>query len=342
MLLGTSLSILVVLATVRVIALVAIAAFIAIVLAPPVRHLQNRLGGRRSLASAIVVFTTLATVAGVVALFVVPVRTQLVAIITDLPGTVHRAALGKGPIGGIVNKLHLEQYVKDHEQELSRAAGELSQSTFQTARAVFTVAVAFVTTTLLTFFFLAQAPAMAATARGVIPARRWPQVARVATDAASAVSGYMIANLLISLVAGGAAFICLLTLGVPGPVILALLVATTDLIPLVGATIGAAVCVIAAYLHSPVAGLIALIFFVVYQQVENGLIYPWMMARKVKVNPLLVLLSVLVAVELFGILGALLAVPVSGALQVCVIAVRQPRLIEHLVLPDNYLDEEQG
>ena len=75
-------------------------------------------------------------------------------------------------------------------------------------------------------------------------------------------------------------------------------VAFADLLPLVGATLGALVGVLAAYLHSPTAGLISLIFFVVYQQVENGMIYPWLMARKVKINPLSVLLSVLLAVVL--------------------------------------------
>jgi predicted PurR-regulated permease PerM len=132
-----------------------------------------------------------------------------------------------------------------------------------------------------------------------------------------------------------AAFVCLLALGVPSPVVLALWVAFADLIPLVGATLGAAVCVLVAYLQSPAAGLIALIFFIVYQQIENGVIYPSIMARTVKVNPLVILLGVLVAVELFGIVGALLAVPVSGALQVIVTAVRQERQREQLVLPDN-------
>jgi predicted PurR-regulated permease PerM len=145
--------------------------------------------------------------------------------------------------------------------------------------------------------------------------------------------------LIISLIAGVAAFVCLVALGVPSPVVLALLVAVADLIPMVGATVGAAVCVIAAYLHSPSAGLISVIFFVVYQQIENGILYPWIMARKVKVNPLGILLSVLLAVELFGIFGALLAVPVSGAMQVIVVAIRQERQREQLVLPDNITDD---
>ena len=218
------------------------------------------------------------------------------------------------------------------------AADKLSGSAFDTAQTVFGIAVAFVTITLITFLLLSQSAAMSRAALGVVPRRRRASAQRVAGDAAGAVSGYMIGNLLISLIAGVAGFICLVALGVPSPVVLALWVAFADLIPLVGATLGAFVAVIAAYLHSPTAGIVALVFFIIYQQVENGVIYPWLMARKVNINPLGVLLSVLLAVELFGLIGALLAVPVSGALQVVVKAVRRERPLEQLVLPTDYLE----
>ena len=334
--LGTYVSIVLLLAVVRIIAWIAIAGFMAVVLAPLVGRLDRRLGGRRTLATGIVVFGTLIAWAGVIALFVMPVRTQLVHILTDLPGTVHDAASGRGPVGHIVHRLHIESYVKDNESKLARAADRLSVSSFEVIQTVLSAAFAFVTITLLTFLFLSQSAAIGRAGENLIPYRRRAAAQRIASDAAGAVSGYVIGNLIISLIAGIAAFACLVALGVPSPVVLALFVAVADLIPLVGATLGAAVCVIAAYLHSPTAGLISVIFFVVYQQIENGALYPWIMARKVNVNPLGILLSVLLAVEVFGILGALLAVPVSGALQVVVTAVRQERKREQLVLPDNF------
>ena len=235
--------------------------------------------------------------------------------------------------------MHLESYVKDNEAELTRAADRLTSSSFDTAKIMLSAAFAFITITLITSSFLTQSAAMARTARGLNPRRQHTRVIRVASDAAAAVSGYMIGNLLISAIAGVSVFVCLVALGVPSPVVLALWVAFADLLPLVGATLGASVSVLAAYLHSPTAGLISLIFFVVYQQVENGMIYPWLMARKVKVNPLSVLLSVLLAVELFGIVGALLAVPISGAVQVVVKAARQNYSRVQLVLPDSMLGE---
>ncbi len=335
---ATYVLIVVLLAATRIVMWIAIAGFMAIVLAPLVRRVNDHTGGRRTLATGTVVASTLLLLVGVVALFVLQVKTQLVNIITDLPGTVHDAAAGRGPVGNIVHKLHIESYVKANEAKLANAADHLSQPSFQTAQTVLSAAFAFITITLLTFLFLSQSSAIGRAVQSIIPYRRRASAQRIGSDAAAAVSGYVIGNLIISLIAGVAAFGCLVVLGVPSPVVLALFVAVADLIPLIGATLGASVCVIAAYLHSPTAGLISLIFFVVYQQIENGALYPWIMARKVKVNPLAVLLSVLVAVELFGMVGALLAVPVSGALQVIVIAVRQERQREHLVLPDNFAE----
>ena len=333
--LATYILLVLVLAAARIIAWVAVAGFFAIVLAPLVRRVQAKVGDRRTVATSIVVLSTLAAMVGVITLFILPVRSQLVNVLTDLPGTVRDAARGRGPIGNLVKKLHIESYVQHNEVKLAKAAAKLNDYSVETATTVISVALAFITITLITFLFLSQSEAMGRAAMNVMPHRRRASVRRIAVEAAGAVSGYVIGNLLVSLVAGVAAFICLVSVRVPSPVVLALFVAFADLIPLVGATLGAAVCVLAAFLYSPTAGLVSLIFFIIYQQVENGLIYPWIMARKVNVNPLVILLSVLVGVELFGILGALLAVPASGALQVIIKAVRQEHGREQLVLPDN-------
>lgn len=337
--LGTYVLLTIVLATVRVLVWVSIAGFFAIVLAPAVRFVQRSLGGRRTLATCLVMFFALAATIGILMLFLLPVRSQLIAIISDLPGTVKEAADGKGPIGQLVQRLNIDSYVQDNEAQLVRAAQNLSDSPLDTAQTVLSAVFGLVSILLMSTLFLTQSEPMGRAFLGIVPRRRRATVKVIATDAAGAVSGYMVGNLLVSLIAGVSAFACLTALGVPSPVVLALWVAFADLIPMVGATIGAAACVLAAYLHSPSAGLIALIFFVIYQQIENGVIYPWLMARKVQVNPLMVLLSVLLAVELFGIVGALLAVPFSGALQVIVKAIRRERPVEQLlVLPDSVTD----
>jgi len=103
---------------------------------------------------------------------------------------------------------------------------------------------------------------------------------------------------------------------VPYAGLISLFVAVADLIPLVGATLGAIVAALAASIHSIPALIAVVIFFVVYQQLENHLLQPLILSRTVKLNPLTVLISILVAVELAGILGAFLAIPVAGMIQV--------------------------
>jgi predicted PurR-regulated permease PerM len=322
----------VVLITVQVIAWISIAAFAAVVLAPAVGRVQARVGGRRALATGIVVFTALAAVVGLLCLFLIPVRSQLIDTFTDLPGTVRDAADGRGTFGRLVVRLHLSTYVQDHEAELRDAADRLSSSSFELATALIRGLIAAVTITVVAFLLLSQSDALGKATLGVVPAHRRDSVKRVALDAGRAISSYMVGNLLISLIAGTTAFVCLVLLGVPAAFVLAVWVAFVDLVPLVGAILGAVVAIGAAFLHSTTAGIIATVFFIVYQQLENSMIYPAVMARRVKVNPLVVLLSFLLGVTIFGWIGALLAVPVSGAILVAMKSIQQERRQERLVV----------
>jgi len=323
-----------VLAALTVLGLVVISGFLAIVLAPLVRRVEAHIGGRRTVATAIVVLSSALGLVGVIALFVWPVRTQLITSITDLPGTIEAAGRGRGPFGSLVSKLNLSEYVQDNQTSLTRAAERLRGSNIELVQVVVTAIIAFITIVVVAFAFLLQAPALAAGAISLVPHRRQEAVRRVGAEIGHAISGYMIGNLLISLVAGATAFVTLLLLGVPSPVVLALWVAFADLIPLVGATLGALVAVFAAFLHNSTAGVVAVIFFIVYQQFENSVLQPAVMSRTVRVSALVVILSVLLGVELFGIVGALLAIPVAGSVQIVVKAIRDERMRDRLHLAE--------
>jgi predicted PurR-regulated permease PerM len=161
-----------------------------------------------------------------------------------------------------------------------------------------------------------QGPTLVASWLAALPERRQEHVRRVAADCSRAVVGYMTGNLLISVIAGTLTYIVLWIMGVPYKGVVALFVGFADLIPLVGATLGAIVAVGVAALHSLPAAIVALVFFIVYQQAENHLLQPVIMSRTVQLNALAVLVSVLIGVELFGFLGALLAIPVAGVISV--------------------------
>ena len=134
---------------------------------------------------------------------------------------------------------------------------------------------------------------------------------------ATAIGNYVAGALLQATVAGVTSYIMLLILGVPFALPLAVIVFLLDLIPLVGATLGAIIVgIVTVFSDFPVDTVIWTVFAIVYQQVENNVIQPRIQARAVQLDPLIVLTSVLFGSALFGVLGALLAIPVAAALQI--------------------------
>jgi len=170
----------------------------------------------------------------------------------------------------------------------------------------------------LSYLMVLEAPKIVSGFLALFPARRAERIGRVGHDCAKTVTGYLTGNLLISVICGSLSYAVLLAMDVPYAGLIALFVGLADLVPLVGATLGAVVATGAAFAESTTAGVVVLVFFVIYQQLENHLLQPLIFSRTVKLNPLTVLIAILVAVELAGILGALLAIPVAGILQILV------------------------
>jgi predicted PurR-regulated permease PerM len=302
----------------RIIAWLAVAGFFTVVLAPAVDAVQHRLHLRRALATSLVFFTGLALVVGMLYLFIRPVVDQVSGFIDDLPDRVEEARDGRGPLGDLVKRYDLDQYLDENEDRIQEAVSSAGTPAIGVARSVFNGVFAFITILVLTFLMLLRGPELTAGILTLIPDWHRERVRLVAGDSARAVSGYMLGNLLISLVAGLATYVFLLIAGVPSAEVLALWVAFADLIPMVGATLGAIPTVAVAFLHSTPAGIATLIFYIVYQQFETHVLQVSIMSRTLDVNPLTVLVSVLAGIELFGFLGALLALPVAGVIQVVV------------------------
>ncbi len=304
-------------ATGRVLTYLVVALFFAVVLTPPVDFLQYKMRIRRGIATMIVILIGIALLAGLIYAFVKPLVDQASNFSRDLPQYVEDAREGRGPIGDIVKRYDLEQKVEDNQDKIQQAVTDFGENGLDIVRRIFSTIVAALTVMVLTILILIEGPTLSKNALDLLPdERRKTRARRVAVDACRAVSGYVFGNLLISLIAGTAAWLVLFILGVPYAEVLGLFVGFADLIPLVGATLGAIPTVAFAFLYSIPAGIVMTIFFIVYQQFENHVLQVTIMARTVKLNPLAVLVSVLVGVELFGFLGALLAIPAAGVIQV--------------------------
>ena len=133
------------------------------------------------------------------------------------------------------------------------------------------------------------------------------------------IGGYVTGNLAISLIAGITSTAVLLILGVPYAVALGLLVAILDLIPLAGATIAAVIVSTIGFIDSTTSGIVLIIFFILYQQLENHVLQPVVYGRTVLLSPLAVLIAVLIGAQIAGVIGALAAIPVAGAIQVILV-----------------------
>jgi predicted PurR-regulated permease PerM len=300
----------------RVIIWLIVALFFAIVLNPAVDFLVTRARFRRGLATTVVFIAGLALMAGLVTLFVTPLIAQGQQFAEDLPAYVEDAREGRGAIGQLVERYNLEDRIRESSGRVQEYLSEAGSRTVEIVGAVGTAVAALLTIFVMTLLMLLEGPRLLRSASEALPAHRRDRVRAVAADSAKAITGYMAGNLLISVVAGTLTFVFLLIIGVPFAGVLALFTAIMDLVPLVGATLAAVVVTITAFFHSTGAGIASIVFFVLYQQLENHVLQPIVQSKTVKLSPLVVLVAVIMGVELAGILGALLAIPVAGVIQV--------------------------
>ena len=301
----------------HVVAWIFIATFLALALNPAVDWLERRFGGRRGLATGLVFIAALVAIAGIGALFIPTLVNQVNDFANKVPDYLDDLTKGRGRLGFLQSKYHLVDKARDALREGgARKLFGLSGTALAVTKGVITTVVATVTIAFMTFFMLLEGPAWVDRGYGLLQPQSQPRWRAVGRDVYRTVGGYVTGNLLISLIAGTATAIVLFATGVPYALALGLIVGILDLIPLAGATIAAIIVGIVAFLHSIVAGIVVVVFFIIYQQVENHLLQPIVYGRTVQLSPLAVLISVLIGAELAGVLGALAAIPVAGSLQV--------------------------
>ena len=293
-----------------------IAGFFAVILSPAVDFLEHRLRFKRSLASLVVFFLGVAIFAAMLYAFIRPLVDQATQFSDKFPAYVADAKAGRGPVGHLVKRYKIDDYLRRNDAKLRKGVSSAGKPALSIAKSLVNGVVALLTILVLTFLMLIQGPSMMEGGLNALSPPRQERVRQVGADCAKAITGYMAGNLLISLIAAIVTFFGLWAFGVPFRGVLALWVAFADLIPLVGATLGAVASISVAFIHSTTAGVGMLIIYIVYQQFENHVLQVSIMARTVKINPLVVLVSVLIGVELFGLLGALLAIPAAGVIQV--------------------------
>jgi predicted PurR-regulated permease PerM len=301
----------------QVLVWILVAAFFAVALNPVVDWVQLRMPRcKRTLATLAVFLVVFALLGGLIAMFVVPLAREGGRFLDELPNLGEEIQNGRGPLGRLADRYNVLEYVRSHSGELRGYVPGLGGGTVAILRGAVTTIAGIITIFVLAYLIVLQAPKISSGTLGQLDARRADRLRRVGRACARTITGYISGNLLISVIAATLTYLTLTLLNVPFAALIALFVGITDLIPLVGATLGAVVATIVGFTQSVTAGIILIIFFIAYQQVENHLLQPLVFSRTVRLNPLTVLVAIVIAAELAGIVGALLAIPVAGMIQI--------------------------
>jgi predicted PurR-regulated permease PerM len=310
----------------QVILLIIVAGFVALILNPLVVFLQRSGLRRRGLAVSVVTLVALLAFIGLTIAFGVPLVDGITHFADGLPGYVRSAEHGHGWIGRLVVKYHIQHWVEMNYPRIASFGKSLAGPALSVGKGAFSVVLDLLVIFVLTLLLLLEGPQLRRGVLRALPPARAQRWSYVAGQVSRSVTGYMLGNFLTSLIAGTVVFVALVLVGVPYPQLWAVWVALVDFLPMIGGALAGIPTVLFAAGHSLTAGIVTLVVFLVYTQLENHILNPVVMSRTVKVSPLLVLLSLLVGASLGSWIGgvfgafvaALISIPAAGALQVLV------------------------
>ncbi|HWE66985.1 MAG TPA: AI-2E family transporter [Acidimicrobiales bacterium] len=309
-----------------------VAFFLALLLTPATRFLRRR-GMSHGMAATVVFLGGLLVLGGLVYLFASPLVSSAVHFGHQIPDLIKNARKGRGPLGRLVYRLHLQKYLSEGSTAITKQLTKVLKpaTAFSVGAAAVSSVVTVATIAVLTFFAMLEAPRLFHGVLSLFRPHTAMRLSRVVNESMRSVTGYMLGNFLTSVIAGIVVGVTLAILGVPFSLLLGVFVALVDLLPLVGGLLAGLPVVIIAAIHSVPAGIIMLVVFLVYQQIENHILNPVIMSRTVRLNPFWVLVAVLVGSSLGGrissglgtFVGALIGIPVGGALQVVIREIRR-------------------
>jgi predicted PurR-regulated permease PerM len=288
-----------------------VAFFIAAGLNPSVRFFERR-GMRRAWAVLTVIVLVVAALALFLVAFVPVITDQVRAISNSAPGWLDSLQRSRR-----IQQLNDDYHVIDRIREYV-TGGDFVSSIFGGALGVgLAVLGALANTfviTVMTLYFLAGLDKAKGALYRLAPASRRDRVTKLGDRVIEGIGGYVSGAFIVALCAGISSLIFLFVVGMGDyAVALAFVVALLDVIPMIGATLGAVIVSAIGFATEPKIGIICVIFYVVYQQAENYLIYPRVMSRAVEIPGVVTVIAALVGASLLGVVGALLAIPTAAA-----------------------------
>jgi predicted PurR-regulated permease PerM len=317
-----------------------LAAVLAFGLDPPTAALVRR-GWGRGRASLVLFAALFVSVVALVILAAGPVWDQIVDFVNTLPQYWDEITSKPG-FQSWISTAGADDQVKKGLQELAKGLPEAAGVLLGAAGSVFGGVLSLVTLTFLSLFLLMERPTITSWLFGFASPATETRWRPVVEDSIQAVSTSLIGNVAISLVAATVAGLSAWAFGLPFPIVLAVITGLLDLIPQVGATIAAVILVAVALTVSTPAAIGMLVIQLIYQQVENYIVYPIVYRKAVALSPFTTIVAVLIAGAILGVVGAILAVPFAAVIKTVLHEAGAPRRARMAAMRDTPAASEPG
>jgi predicted PurR-regulated permease PerM len=269
-------------------------------------------GLRRWQAVLVTLMVLAGMVAGFLAVAIPPLAAQTTALVSELPKYLHTLQDHNSQIGKLDAQYHLQDRVRNL---LQTKGGSLIGGVLGAGEVVLSTFSSIVIVAVLAIYFLADMPRIKLLAYRLAPHSRRARVILIGDEIFAKVGGFVLGNFVTSAIAGLGTYIWLVIFGVPYPILLGLLVAFLDLIPVIGSTIGGAIVTLVALTVSLPVAIATLGFYIAYRLAEDYFVVPRVMGKTVQVPGAVSVVAVLIGGALMGIVGALVAIPAAAALR---------------------------
>jgi predicted PurR-regulated permease PerM len=320
--------------------LIFISFFLALALNAPVAKVAKLVPGRkrgsRSIATTLS-FLLVIILLGLFASYIIPpLVLQTEKFVAAAPSLIRSAQNQDSSLGHFIRSHNLQGFVKTLSNQISQRFKGFGRNAFSSVAGVAVSIFSLIAVLVMTFMMLVEGPRWVKAMREIIvPEKKIVMIDRVASNMYEVIKGYVNGQVFLALIAALAIAPALFLLHVNYPVALMVIIFLAGLIPMIGHTIGAIIVSVVALFHSLPAAIILLLYYILYMQVENYLLQPKIQANTTNMSPLLVFVSIVIGVNFGGLLGGLVAIPVTACVKVIVLEY----LAYKKLLPKNLEDQ---
>jgi predicted PurR-regulated permease PerM len=305
--------------------LIFVSFFLALALNPIVTKVARKLKSKsRTRATALAYLAVISTLILFLSLVIPPLVSQTTEFVRDIPQTLSDLENNQGAVGNFIRENNLESQINDLSDNWQNYLGEIRGPVVSTANRVLSNLISIITVLILTFMMLVEGPKWISVFWKQYPKSKREHAQTLAQKMSQVVTRYAVGQVSVAAVGAMCSIIALLIATTVfdvndiNPIALGGIVFLLSLIPTIGTIISTALVVIFCSFASIPLAITMLIYFIVYQQIENATIQPLIQAKGIDLSPMLVFIAAIVGIGFGGLLGAIISIPIAGCAKILV------------------------